>query len=293
MRTVPAVLALCCLPLISGCALATSLPVVSTAEGINLQSKIRETSGLAVAGGLLWTINDSGDKALLYGLDPQSGKIERKVRLKGIINYDWEDLAHDDRYLYIADTGNNAGDRDVLTIYRVAKESLGQKGRQPSDTLRLRYADYDAQFGGKKNHNVDCEAIARVDDQLWLFTKNRGDQKSRLYKAELTLDDVQVLEPQGEYPVRGLVTAVDFNPRTRELALLEYGYGTAFGQASIWRVPVVEGLPDWSQAGRYLIQETAQWEAILWEGDDGVVLTAEGSFFSKARLARIKFAQAE
>lgn len=293
MRTVPAVLALCGLPLVSGCALATGLPTVSVDSSVKLQSKVTETSGLAAAGGLLWTINDSGDKPRLYGLDPTSGKVERKVRLKGAINYDWEDLAHDDRYLYIADTGNNSGEREVLKIYRIAQDQLDQKGRQSADTIQLRYADYAAQFGGKKSHNVDCEAIARVDDQLWLFTKNRGDQKTRLYKAELTLNDVQVLEPRGEYPVKGLVTAVDFNPQTRELALLEYGYGAAFGQASIWRVPVAEGLPDWNRAQRHLIRESGQWEAILWDSDDGVILTAEGSFFGQARLARIKFKQAE
>lgn len=293
MRIATALLPLCSLPLLASCALATSLPVVTTANGVDLDGKVRETSGLAPAAGLIWTINDSGDKPRLYGLNPDSGKIERKIRLKGVINYDWEDLAHDDRYLYVADTGNNAGDREVLKIYRVAHNRLDKKGRQPADTIRLRYADYDAQFGGKKNHNVDCEAIARVGDQLWLFTKNRGDQKTRLYKAELKLDDVQVLQPQGEYPVAGLVTGADYNPRTGEMVLMEYGYGAGFGQASIWRMPVVDELPDWQQAQRYRIREPGQWEAILWDGDDGVILSAEGSFFSSARLARIKLKQAE
>lgn len=78
---------------------------------------VDESSGLAAshrAEGMLWTHNDSGGQPVLYaiGLD---GKLRGSVRLAGVKNVDWEDIASfelDGRaWLLVADTGDNAGPR--------------------------------------------------------------------------------------------------------------------------------------------------------------------------------------
>lgn len=281
------------LMLIQGCgfyasAAADATPVEPVTR-FKLPVQVKETSGLASTDNTLWTLNDSGDKPFIYGLNKQTGKVVKRLRLEGANNLDWEDMAQDDTHLYIADTGNNAGKRKRLSIYKISRQELNADSSVQAQRLTLRYADYAAQTtGGKRSHNVDCEAVARVGDKLWLFSKNRGDQKTRLYQADINTLNMQTLSPVGEYPVKGLVTAADYNVETSELALLVYGYGPSFGRASIWRLPVTDNLPDWGQAKRYRLKRPGQWESILWQGKDRVTVTAEGSFFGGPELADIE-----
>ena len=264
-------------------------PAVDATQRFTLPHQVVETSGLAKTGDTWWTINDSGDKPRLYAFSDKTGELIHKLRLRGVNNRDWEDLAQDQRYLYIADTGNNSGKRKDLSIHKVEHRALLEKKRVTPTTLQIRYADYDEQTrGGRKAHNVDCEAIVIVHGKLWLFTKNRGDRHSRLYQADINARDLQTLAPVGEYPVEGLITAADYNAQTGELALLGYGYGSKFGGAFIWRVPVINGLPDWEQARRVLINRPGQWEAIYWQGDNRVVVSAGGSMFGTQELADIE-----
>lgn len=269
---------------------ATDAGLVEPVTRFKLPAQVKETSGLARTGDTWWTLNDSGDKPVLYAFNGQTGKIVRQLRLKGAKNLDWEDLAQDDTHLYVADTGNNSGKRRNLHIYKVDRQALAAGSSTSVQKLTVHYADYAAQTtGSKRNHNVDCEAITRVGDKLWLFSKNRGDQKTRLYKADINTLANQRLRPAGEYPVKGLVTAADYNTETAELALLVYGYGPSFGRASIWRVPVTADLPDWRQAVKYRLKRPGQWESIFWQGDNQLVVTAEGSFFGGPEMADIKF----
>lgn len=268
---------------------AADVTQVEPVTRFKLSGQVKETSGLARTGDIWWTMNDSGDKATIYGLSDQTGEVVKRLRLKGANNLDWEDMAQDAEHLYVADTGNNAGKRKILSIYKISRQALTSKNSVAAQKLTLRYADYAEQTtGGKRSHNVDCEAIVRVGESLWLFSKNRGDQKTRLYKADINTDSLQTLPPMGEYPVKGLVTAADYNVETAELALLVYGYGPSFGQASIWRLPVVDNLPDWHQAKKYRLKRPGQWESILWQGKNRVTVTAEGSFFGGPEMADIE-----
>ena len=54
-----------------------------------------EASGLAASrrtDGLIWTHNDSGGEPVLFALGTD-GALRGKVRLEGVTNEDWEDLA--------------------------------------------------------------------------------------------------------------------------------------------------------------------------------------------------------
>lgn len=250
---------------------------------------VRETSALAILGDTWWTLNDSGDRARLYGINPETGKLKRKLRIKGAGSEDWESLAADDTHLYIADTGNNRGDRPVLQVYKVAlvdmKEALVEVNAEP---LSFRYADYVDQTQGRaKHHNVDCEAMVVVDGELWLFTKNRGDHQSRLYKLDPNNPAEQKLEPIMTLPVGGLITGAAYDADSGELALLGYGAGLSFGNGFIWRMPVKSGQPDWEQAKLYTLAEAGQWEAIQWLEPGSVVLTAERSVYGAQRMSTL------
>ncbi|MGH1461718.1 MAG: hypothetical protein ACRBB6_06755 [Neptuniibacter sp.] len=281
-----------CGVLLSGCTAITSIAVTPENEKIvidgnirllaQLSDQVKETSGLAERNGLIWTINDSGDAPILYSLDSQH-QILRKVRVSGAKNTDWEDLAQDEVYLYIADCGNNLGRRDNLEIYKVRWDQLEKSvsDEVPADILSFFYADKpDTNLG--RNHNYDCEALASVGDELWLFTKNRGDQKTKLYKLNKE-DAVQRVSPVSGFDIKGLITAADYDPETKHLALLGYGKNILFGQSFIWVFPVVNDgtlLPDWSRARYKKLNPYAQWEALIWDRDSSypkLILTTEKS----------------
>lgn len=67
-----------------------------------LESFIEESSGLIYLDGKLITHNDSGGNPTLYELDDVSGNITRSVVIENATNTDWEDICHDDAYIYIS-----------------------------------------------------------------------------------------------------------------------------------------------------------------------------------------------
>ncbi len=85
--------------------------------GIVTDDTLVENSGLAWADGLLWAHNDSGE-ALLYGLSPQ-GAVLRRVPVRDMPVFDWEDIALRDGMLWLADVGDNLAVRQSITLYEV------------------------------------------------------------------------------------------------------------------------------------------------------------------------------
>lgn len=92
-----------------------------------LPTAVRESSGLAVSRrdpDLLWTHNDSGDQPLLYAVD-HTGAVRGSIRVAGIKNRDWEDLASfelDGRaWLLIADVGDNHARRTDCALHIIAE----------------------------------------------------------------------------------------------------------------------------------------------------------------------------
>lgn len=153
---------LCCLllPLLASCARPVSYgPPQRTGT---LPSVVDESSGLAASRRdrrLLWTHNDSGGQPTLHAVEP-NGTLRGTVRLTGVRNIDWEDIASftlDGRaWLVIADVGDNLGRRTDCALHLVAEPDpaslspLKETVVPVSRTIPVRYAD------GPR----DCEAIA-------------------------------------------------------------------------------------------------------------------------------------
>lgn len=87
---------------------------------------ITEASGLVLSRGLLWTHDDSGGPATVFGLSTH-GKLVRQLNLPQ--NVDWEDIAARGSTLYAGDIGDNAMSRPSITVYRAAQ------------AIELRYPD--------------------------------------------------------------------------------------------------------------------------------------------------------
>jgi hypothetical protein len=265
---------------------ASTVTTLKARSIVKINPLLHEVSGLAKLKGRYWGINDNGGKAALYGFDEKTLSLKNTIALEGATNIDWEDLAQDAEHLYVADIGNNFALRSSISIYKVASDQLKTdqvNSTVESSVIKVQYADKTS-FFPKKKHNFDSEALTVVGDQLWLFSKNRQDLRTKLYKIDKSKQS-QSLNPVASFDVQGLITAADYNPETAQLLLLGYSHKSAFGRSFIWQVDVSQGLPQWSTAKRYKIEPFAQWESVKWLSDDEFMIAAEQSGLTSQQVA--------
>lgn len=139
------------------------------------------------------------------------------------MNNDWEALADDDQYIYIGDFGNNSGNRDDLTIYRVLKSDIPLSGNKTvqSSKLKFSYSDYPGKIQDRKYNNFDCEAFIAFNDSLYLFSKNYGDQKTKLYSLPKVPGNYTA-RLVSEFNTYGLITGADISENGEEITLIGY-----------------------------------------------------------------------
>jgi hypothetical protein len=185
-----------------------------------LSDSLRETSGLVFFDGLFWTHNDDHDTTL-YGLD-SLGKIQRKIKLNGVVNHDWEEITQDSSYLYIGDFGNNySGNRKDLSILKIEKASFLQQ--QPHiETITFSYTtqtDYSSQ---KLNTTeLDCEAFVVTQDSIYLFTKQWKTATTSLYALPNKIGH-HVAQLQSSWNCKGLITGATYLKATKKIVLCGY-----------------------------------------------------------------------
>ena len=144
----------------------------------SMKNVVPESSGLALApsGQTFYSFGDDGNTPVLYEIGT-TGKVLRTIAVNAP-NHDWESLSRDGQGNYfIGDCGNNESSRSDLAIYRVRPESPKEVGK-----ISFTYADQRDFPPKKKQRNFDCEASLWHDGKVWLFTKDRGQQRtSKVY----------------------------------------------------------------------------------------------------------------
>jgi hypothetical protein len=155
--------------------------------GLMAEPKNREASGLAAsrrATGLIWTHNDSGGEAVLYALGTD-GALRGSVRLAGVENRDWEDLAAfelDGRaWLLAADSGDNFA-RNVQSMLYVIEEP-DPSALSPARALVAPPA-YPIHFVYEDGAH-DCEAVAVDARERAVYLLTKRDVPARLYRVPL------------------------------------------------------------------------------------------------------------
>ena len=187
-----------------------------------LDPMLMENSGLIHFNGKLWTINDSGGDPVLFALDQDNGKVIQAILLEGARNRDWESLAQDEDYIYVCDVGNNFGRREMLQIYKVAKDSIPSSGNAHIIPGLISYS-----YSGRPKNNpvrrsaYDCEAALAFGDSIFLFTKDWETRRTTLYTCSKEPGEYE-LKPRQTYEVDGLITGVDMSPDSS--AILFCGY---------------------------------------------------------------------
>ena len=189
-------------------------------ETIVLPKIINETSGLEILNNQFITHNDSGGEPSLYFFS-QNGEIINSITLEEesfweIYNNDWEDITADEDYIYIADTGNNFGNRDNLNIIKVKTTDFSIDSK-----IDISYKDQQT-FLPRPKHKYDAEALFLIEDKIAVLSKDRDNLFTDLYLIDKESNSKQVLESKITYNVNSLITGGDYNKDMSLLALVSY-----------------------------------------------------------------------
>jgi len=153
-------------------------------------SDLDEASGLAAShrDDTLWVVNDSNNPAVLFAMGPD-GSERGRVRVLGVENRDWEDLASfvlaGTPYLLIADVGDNKAVHSACSLHVVEEPRLDTALTEAPVAWTVRF--------GFPDGPRDCEAVG-VDteaERVLLLTKR--DEPPVLYDVPL--------RPMGDTPV--------------------------------------------------------------------------------------------
>ena len=131
---------------------------------------------------MLWIINDSGAREILYAIDSTGASLGR-TELKKSNNKDWEDLASftldGEPYLMVADIGDNDLRHKTRTLYFLKEPKAGKSGTTVDWEVRFEYP----------NGRRDAEAATvDIENQRALVLSKR-DIPPQLYELPLRTDD--------------------------------------------------------------------------------------------------------
>lgn len=198
-----------------------------------------ENSAAAMSGtqpGVLFSINDSGNDALLFAVDTLGA--DRGVwRVTNAKNVDWESASlgpcgeseAQARCVYIGDAGDNTSRHPTRTIYRLAEPTAsGKRSRVRAEALVYRYVD--------GPHDVEAMYVSANGDMLLITKRPLFDARRRLRPALVfrlprsawnsaaiavaqLVDSLPVVP--GSAPLR-LITDASLAPDGRHLAVRTY-----------------------------------------------------------------------
>jgi len=169
-------------------------------SGTIYDRNIGEASGLAVSRiheDMVWVINDSGNSASIYALNPK-GRIVRTLNIEGVYNNDWEDLASFEYegkpYILIADVGDNYAERKAYFLHFIEEPDI----EKTSDLFSLSVKPSWSMTYTYENGPRDCEAVAvdMVHEKVFLLSKR--DNPPILYELPLTKQKNAVARKCGE-----------------------------------------------------------------------------------------------
>lgn len=222
---------------------ATSEPTVPrwsepVFAGIPDAGKLSELSGLTrsnFADDVYWAINDGDNPAEIIAIDG-SARTLATFTAPGLQNIDWEDITNytvaGKHYLAVADTGDNGGVRDVLSIHVFQEPADAKRGGQlaPVRTIRFQWPDgaRDAEslFASAKMKSFYLISKKRVPAELFALPFDAADGSKPVLVATLAgiaQPDADTMNKKGDYGrYRAQITGADLSPDNRTIAVLNY-----------------------------------------------------------------------
>lgn len=187
----------------------------------SLSNTINETSGLIHLDNRLFTHNDSGDDPHLYELSEYTGEVLRTVTISGAEHMDWEDICSDDTYVYIADMGNNSGNRVDLVIYKLLITDLLNYNSVSVEEIHFSYSDQVNFESSQFSTEFDAEAIVAMNDKLYIFTKNWTSNTTNIYELPKSPGTYSISKV-GDINSGGLITGGTYNSYNNTILLVGY-----------------------------------------------------------------------
>lgn len=205
--------------------------------GIPDADKLGELSGMARSTrheGVFWAMNDGNNAAELIAIDLQA-KTRATIRVEGVRNIDWEDVASyeiDGRsYLAIADTGDNGGIRRELFIHIFEEpDQLADATLRPMRSLRFRWADgardVESMMASGERGRFYLISKKRVPAELFTLPIDAADGSVPELLSVLegiAQPDQKTMNSKGDYGrYRAQITGADLEPDGRVFAVLNY-----------------------------------------------------------------------
>ena len=166
---------------------------------------LRETSGLTLMNGKLYSFNDGGNPNEVYEINPENGQIISTIKVD-FPNRDWEAMTNDGQSLYVGDFGNNGGKRTDLAIYKILDNS--------HQKIRFKYQNQPHFSFKKDKHDFDAEAMIFKDGKIYLFSKEWASLKVSKYAINPDAEEEQSIKKMEEFKTNFLVTdAFYFNKK--------------------------------------------------------------------------------
>jgi len=264
---------------------------------------IAEMSGLAVSRryeDVIWMHNDSGDEPRLFatnfqgrvimpsflrnfyhGEEAESGKQPWPgLSIATAANIDWEDIAVDDDFIYIADMGNNGNARRDLGVYLLAEPNPRSRPiARPFKFIPVRYPEQESYPPSPPaNWQFDSEAVFVQQGRLYFLTKHRGlsinepAAGTHLYRLDTTDSDrINDLTRIDSFDDAFFITAAELSPDGLQLA--------AVGYTELWLFENPLGVDGWlsGQARRLEldIDFTGFIESLTWLESDSLLIGNE------------------
>ena len=183
-------------------------------EDINLSKKLEETSGLEIINKQLVTINDSGNDPVLFYIN-ESGNILDERKLNCCKNNDWESLAADSDYVYIADFGNNYDTRKNLSIIKIP---IDKSSNENPEIINFLYPEQKKIKRIYRRSEYDAEALISFGDILLIFTKNKRKKITEIYSLPKYGGNFKA-QKIGSLNTESIVTGADYDKKTNTLVL--------------------------------------------------------------------------
>ena len=212
--------------------------------------RITESSGLVDLGGVMVTVNDSGDVARVFTVDPDTGRTVGVTEFDADV-VDVEALAPaGPASVWVGDLGDNEANRDEVRVYRVP---VGPRAIEVDDpvTVTLRYPD--------RAHDAES-LLAAPDGRLYVITKSFTG--GRVFRTPP--------RPSGEVTLQEVARVPDY---ATDAALMEDGKQVivrSLTQASLYT------FPEFAVVARFPLPEQRQGEGVSVGPGDRVRLSSEG-----------------
>ncbi|WP_290793052.1 hypothetical protein [Flavihumibacter sp. UBA7668] len=197
-------------------------PLFKEATGVLLASDFpAEVSGIADSysqPGSIWMIEDSHNGAVLLQVG-HDGALKDPVELPGATNRDWEDLAigagpdQDRKYLYIAETGDNARQHNEYAIYRLEEPAAGVTTVQNLVKIRFTYGD-------GASHNTEAVLVDPATKDILLITKEKP-ASIYVLRYPYSTNEINIAESAGATKLE-TVTGAAIGQDGQELLLRTY-----------------------------------------------------------------------